>query len=163
MSKNVTEEQVDQAIAQMGQDLQVNPDPEAIAKLREQYGVTFDITGQLVEVKTPRKLRKAVKAELESGETEREQKAKKLAQSITAGASKTGEVVMYGLVDAPVEGAKTAKVVTQAAARNARQRFQANHARRIAAAQERKLAREQRKAAREAAKAAQESQDQPES
>ena len=155
MSKNVTEEQVEQAIEEMGADLRANPDPEAIRKLREEYGVTFDLTGALVEVKQPKRLRKAVKEQLEEQGEQSEAKGKQLAQSITKGASKTGEVILYGLVDAPVEGAKAAKQATKSVARNAASRMRASHAERLENATKRREARKAHKAARAEAKAEQ--------
>lgn len=158
MAKNqkTTDELVDKTIETMVKDFQTNPNPEAVARLREEYGVTFDITGELVEIREPKRLRKAIKAELEAKEEQDDSKLQDIAQSFTRGASKTGEVIAYALLDAPIEGAKTAKAVTGSVARNTASKMHAAHERRVDKAAERREARKERKAAREALKAEQE-------
>lgn len=149
----VTEEQVDAQVEAVVREISVNP--EALAQLREQYGVTIDAAGQLVEIKEPKRLRKAVRKQLEE-QQEDEHKARDAAQAVARGASKTGQLITYGLVDAPIEGAKTAKAVTKSAARNTREKFAEAHERRLAQAEARRQARKLRKEQREALKAAQE-------
>lgn len=145
----ITNEEVDKALI----NLAAQATPEALTQLREEYGVTFDPTGKLVEVREPKRLRKAVREQLEEAQ---EPTSSETLKRLKAGASKTGEVLMYSVVDAPVEGAKTVKAVTKAAASNTRERFAENHQRRLANAEQRRQARLLRKEQRKAAKEAQE-------
>lgn len=156
---NVTDQQVDEVIEEMKSDLLANPNPEAVHELRQNYGVTFDITGELVEVREPKRLRKKIRKELEESQEQSGPRAREIAQKFTRGASKTGELIAYYTVDAPVEGAKTTTQVVKGAARDFKSKAKAAHERRLDNAAKRRKEREERKAAREQVKAEQASEE----
>lgn len=114
-------------------------DPTLLDTLREEYGVTITLDGKLVEVKESGKFRAAFR----EGVIEGKEKGSTVASTIARGAGKVGQAVTYGLLDAPVEGAKKAKA-----------RYAGGHARRVEEARERKIARKVNRAAKKVAKAA---------
>lgn len=129
--------------AQEIRELIAAPTPEAVAALRERYGLAITVDGEVVEVKEP-VLRKAREEGKETG--------KKVAGSIKETFDGTGETVAYALVDVPVEAMRTAKEKVSEAWEQRKANFRENHRERMQARQQARLERKREKAAEAEAK-----------